>query len=90
MSTIGHCCDESRSKYRLFGLLFVGMLKTMAFFAGPCRFPFPPLSNCNKESKGLRENKEREQGQEERKRKMKRREKEKAQKAGVDVGGRGE
>lgn len=66
MSTIGHCCDESRCKYRLFGLIFVGMLKTMAFFASPRLFPFPPLSNCNKESKGLRENKQREQGQEDR------------------------
>lgn len=49
MSTIGHSRDESRCKYRLFRLLFVGMLKAMAFFGGPCLFPFPPLSNCNKE-----------------------------------------
>lgn len=64
------------------------MLKAMAFFGGPCLFPFPPL--CNKEWKCFRENKQSKDKRIE-KRKRKGREKEKAQRAGVDVGGsRGE
>lgn len=47
-------------------------------FVGPCLFPFPPLSNCNKEWKCFRENKQIEQGQEEREKEKERERKRKS------------
>lgn len=54
--------------------------------------PIPPLSNCYKESKCFRENKQRGQGQEEREKEKERKRKRKrnAQKAEVYVGGKDE
>lgn len=60
----------------------MGLLKAMAFFGGLCLFSFPPLSNCNKESKCFRENKQRGQGQEEREKERREREKEMHRKQG--------